>query len=260
LFVALRFGGYFMNKMFALAALAALSCAVPATAQSIGGGSVGGSIGGIGDPNQSVSNTTTTYNSAPVGGFNYGSGNDYTPTNAVDVRTTTLDPLLGDVVTGDLAARFHVTGQPAPSAPAGIYLFDVGQNISFDYSLFGNVTGANLMLTNLLTGDTAHFDPTSALLGNTLTMAGAIQNSEQLGFGFLNGSFPALFGDLNFDASIDNTYRLDLTAGGHTATAYAQVGTGAVPEPATWAMMLLGFCAVGLSMRRQRKTVLAQAA
>lgn len=35
--------------------------------------------------------------------------------------------------------------------------------------------------------------------------------------------------------------------------------TGAVPEPATWAMMLLGFGAIGATMRR-RKPVLAQVA
>lgn len=33
-----------------------------------------------------------------------------------------------------------------------------------------------------------------------------------------------------------------------------QVGLGAVPEPATWAMMLLGFCGIGMAMRRGRKT------
>jgi len=33
-----------------------------------------------------------------------------------------------------------------------------------------------------------------------------------------------------------------------------------VPEPATWAMMLIGFGAVGYSMRRRRKFVLAQVA
>ena len=36
--------------------------------------------------------------------------------------------------------------------------------------------------------------------------------------------------------------------------------TGAVPEPATWAMMLMGFGAVGYSIRRRRKTTLAQVA
>lgn len=31
--------------------------------------------------------------------------------------------------------------------------------------------------------------------------------------------------------------------------------SGAVPEPATWALMLLGFCAVGATMRRRRTSV-----
>ena len=34
----------------------------------------------------------------------------------------------------------------------------------------------------------------------------------------------------------------------------------AVPEPATWAMMLLGFGAVGFAMRRRRQPMLAQLA
>jgi hypothetical protein len=35
------------------------------------------------------------------------------------------------------------------------------------------------------------------------------------------------------------------------------VGTpvGAVPEPSTWAMMLFGFGAIGVSMRRKRKAI-----
>lgn len=36
--------------------------------------------------------------------------------------------------------------------------------------------------------------------------------------------------------------------------------TGAVPEPATWAMMILGFGVVGLAMRRRRMNVPAQIA
>ena len=36
--------------------------------------------------------------------------------------------------------------------------------------------------------------------------------------------------------------------------------TPAVPEPATWAMMLLGFGAIGMASRRSRKPVLAQIA
>lgn len=40
----------------------------------------------------------------------------------------------------------------------------------------------------------------------------------------------------------------------------AVYATGAVPEPATWAMMLLGFGAIGMASRRSRKPVLAQIA
>ena len=36
-------------------------------------------------------------------------------------------------------------------------------------------------------------------------------------------------------------------------TGNVRITTGAVPEPGTWALMLLGFGAVGFAMRRQRK-------
>ena len=45
---------------------------------------------------------------------------------------------------------------------------------------------------------------------------------------------------------------------------YNLVGTppppGSVPEPATWAMMLLGFGGIGMAMRRRRKKGLLQVA
>lgn len=46
-----------------------------------------------------------------------------------------------------------------------------------------------------------------------------------------------------------DTFHLDL-AGGSTAVLY-NTG-GAVPEPATWAMMLVGFAAVGFAMRSRK--------
>jgi len=48
---------------------------------------------------------------------------------------------------------------------------------------------------------------------------------------------------------------------GAEVTSAVGVGTpGAVPEPATWAMMLLGFGAMGMTMRRRRKPVMLQLA
>lgn len=49
---------------------------------------------------------------------------------------------------------------------------------------------------------------------------------------------------------------------GPNGTTLSALGTpqSAVPEPATWAMMLIGFAGIGASMRRRRKPILAQIA
>ena len=58
-------------------------------------------------------------------------------------------------------------------------------------------------------------------------------------------------GDTRYDSAV-------LIQGGTVGT--TQTPPGAVPEPSTWAMMLLGFGAVGYTMRRRRKGILPQAA
>lgn len=52
------------------------------------------------------------------------------------------------------------------------------------------------------------------------------------------------------------TDRLNSKATGLSNAALFQTGVPAVPEPGTWAMMLLGFGAIGLSMRRRTKPTL----
>jgi hypothetical protein len=46
---------------------------------------------------------------------------------------------------------------------------------------------------------------------------------------------------------------LDDTQGFSNAVLYTPGGTGMVPEPATWAMMLIGFGFLGAAMRRRPK-------
>jgi len=68
---------------------------------------------------------------------------------------------------------------------------------------------------------------------------------------------------------------VELAATGHSIVVQGTVGSGGsgsysgnfnitnsggVPEPATWAMMLLGFGGIGYSMRRRRRTSLLQLA
>ena len=189
---------------------------------------------------------TTTVNTAPADGFLYGSGNGYTPANAV-VSTTDAN---------ELALRFHngaIAGAPASDAN-GVYSFAFGTTpINFVFSIQGT-TNASITLTNLLTNafvtynpfgdgnDNAQTCPACSALEKDLT-----QNSARLNFAFLSG--------LGFNPNQNNTYQATLSAAGNSVTAFAKVGEGftpAVPEPATWAMMLMGFGFAGAAMRRAR--------
>ena len=108
-----------------------------------------------------------------------------------------------------------------------------------------------ITLTNIGTGQTISYNP--FFIGNDNYNGGTadpdlFQNSARLNFSFLFGS--------SFNPNIDSTYRAVLTSGGQSVTAFAQIGagaTGAVPEPGTWGLMLLGFGAMGVSLRRRRR-------
>ena len=192
-----------------------------------------------------VSAQITTFNTEPTGGFQYGNGNNYQPANATVLTNGN----------NELAVRFHEFQQPAPASVGGLYTFALGTILSYDFSIGGvsvgggNTSGANILLTNLMTNQSVNYNPLFTGNDNTTTANGDIQNSARLTFGFLSG--------VGFNANTNNTYRIDLTAGGNTVTSFAQIGTGAavaaVPEPATWAMMLIGFGAMGVSLRRRRR-------
>ncbi len=190
---------------------------------------------------------TVVYDADPQVGFVYGNGNDYLPANAAVLNS-------GVRSIGEISGRAHVPTQPASSTGStGIYTFSLGQNVSFDFSFSsGSISNASVTITNVADGADASF--AAALLG-TIQSNGALQGSQQLGFGFLNGGILASQ-DINFDNMVNSTYRIDLSGGGLTNTFFAQIGTGAVaavPEPATWAMMLIGFGAIGVSLRRRRR-------
>lgn len=197
--------------------------------------------------------TAQSYDANPTVNYTYGVGNGYNPANAVVSTKTT-----NGVTTGELAVRAHLANSVIPASSTGgtgIYTFALGQKVSFDYSFFGSaLPDATVTLTNLDGSGTASF--AAALIGS-FQPNGALQNSEQLGFGFLNGG--SVFGNLHFNNLVDSTYSINLMGGGQSVTAFAQLGkgftavNGAVPEPATWLMMILGLGTIGFAMRRRQK-------
>ncbi len=188
---------------------------------------------------------TLTINGTPADGWHYGAGNDYTPANT---RLLTTDA--GD----ELALRFHQTGQVAPAAVGDTYSFALGtQPISFDWGFdtLGSMTGITGLLTIARIGGTSvSYDP-FFFINDNHAQNGSTQNSARL-----NWFLP------DFDAGVDSTYQTTLTINGltegtKTLSAFAKIGNGAtiaaVPEPATWAMMLIGFGLIGFTMRRRQE-------
>jgi len=61
-------------------------------------------------------------------------------------------------------------------------------------------------------------------------------------------------------AAGSHTIFVNGSVAGPTGSYSGTINVQAVPEPATWAMMLIGFAGVGLALRRRRRPVLAQIA
>jgi hypothetical protein len=131
-----------------------------------------------------------------------------------------------------------LSGSPTFNGPIAV-LFDTDQaGVGFDGGFF-NATGS--------TGITA-FDRAGNLLGtvaNTglgIEFLGLVTNDGQ---NRIAGVFLDLVGAEPAGFAIDNL-RFGVRG---------QVVTPGIPEPATWAMMILGFGMVGTAMRRRRQTL-----
>lgn len=133
----------------------------------------------------------------------------------------------------------------------------------------GNIPDPNFQI-QLLFGQNGALDisyayqsPTSFFGGNRIPLGAKIGYSDGNGGGvtILNENGLLLGSNSYLGTFLDSTFNFAVRADG-TVTPNIQAryaATAAVPEPATWAMMLLGFAAIGLQMR-QRRALLGTAA
>lgn len=198
-------------------------------------------------------------------GAYYGSGNDYAPGNWTVTTFTT------DNASVELGLRGHVFQQPAPAPVGNVYIIPLNSVASFDWSFDNFLAEAypvgltsTLTITNAAGGSASY----NALLGGDNAQNpngfGGEQNSARLSFGFLNGAIGFNVGDINYDASVNSTYNVTFSLTGSqlgtvTNSIVIQQGSGfAVPEPSTWALMILGFGSAGAMLRRRGRPVLAR--
>ena len=119
---------------------------------------------------------------------------------------------------------------------------------------FNNTLGGNYFASLTTASPNVYFTSLTiyALIGGVPTGPAVMQYSG--GPTHAITLLPASFGARN--------YRL--TFGGTTSGGGGEAGTlsffAAVPEPGTWALMLLGFGGIGMAMRRRRRPMLAQIA
>ncbi len=118
----------------------------------------------------------------------------------------------------------------------GLNLFgSLLSGVAIDASLFSN-PDANTVLFNALGLSIILNQQTT--LGDGITSTGISTNAIYVGFNnFVTGT-----GLVNGSLTI-----------GHSE-AFASAGVAAVPEPATWAMMLIGFGAIGFATRRAKRS------
>ena len=194
------------------------------------------------------------YNQNLVNGVYYGMGNGGSPENFATVNNGSIELGLRAKLTPLLNGVPQVP--PQLDGSNGTYVVPLGDTFNFDFSVDPTVGGTpvsltgvtqTLTVTNELTGATFSINPT--LLGNyTLSTApGAYQNSEKISFGFLG---------LGYNPNVNDTYVVTLDVGSLVDQIDVQVGSGftaAVPEPSTWAMLILGFAGIGAMTYRRRK-------
>jgi hypothetical protein len=130
---------------------------------------------------------------------------------------------------------------------------------SFSQANAGGVSGSTtiegLNLTGSIFGASTYAILSSTPSPNTILFSGlglTITLNEQILSGTTGITTNAIHINFNNFAAGTGLTNGDIILG-HTQASFSP--EGAVPEPSTWAMMLLGFAGIGLTLRRSRKSL-----
>lgn len=245
-----------MHPILKCGAVFALSVASPAFAQT---------VDGILTPGEYTGGTTAsvaTDNAAPVGNFQ-------NPTN-IAVAGYTVNLIDSG---GSLFGLISQTGGSSNGQFANLY-FDLnpsvgnGSDLGFEMGLSG-VT-AFIPGLNGQPGFSTQVNPslfnTASVTTNGLTtfefrLSNSLFTSAIQGLNYYSGQTFEQFVSLRLSQSLSfsvaggPTYRED-----RLGTVAVSAETGAVPEPSSWAMMLIGFGGIGVALRRRRTAMRAATA
>jgi hypothetical protein len=185
--------------------------------------------------NASTSLTTDTAVGAPTGNF------------FTNVR---LGSTTGDFYDGTLLKLGEIAQIKA----------SVGQTILFGASVFGQAPDSLRFTFSDVPGLDSNTSTTLPLDGCPLIPSGGFNCSQGLRFSQAGTYTGTIFVDLLLsNPDYRETSNAALTGNGALFTYSVEVAS-AVPEPATWLTMLLGFGLVGCAARRSRRRRLLQAA
>lgn len=176
-------------------------------------------------------------------------------------------------VTGQLTSVDLQLTRFFPQNVTGSGEFLIANNVTFNPDgsvatgdVLGTFSFAVASLATMPTGGLVNFDTTSLNLffnaGDQIVLALSSANGPSL-FGWVSGSSPTAppttLNYLNYSGGTG--YVASVVSGSDDPNKYTDIGrdygfrtwvnTGAVPEPATWAMMIGGFALAGAAMRRR---------
>ena len=163
------------------------------------------------------------------------------------------------MLTKSACALIALVAAGAP-AEAAVFLFDLSGSRSASFSL------DDMAVPTFSNALQSQFSDVSGTFNGVMGRAtinfqrtGFEVVSPNLGFSQFVSDAPLFTGPTSSPTFLPGTFQLRSIVSGQSILMVVSLGS-AVPEPATWAMMLVGFGAVGYSLRRKTRTMHAAVA